>query len=158
MEKFKKVLKIVLISLLVCLGIFSIVAYIVWKEQTTYIFECIIDFVNKPLPIVGVSIIIVGAFIYKCVVASRFGKKAINEYKQENDNLRHEIDKYKELVNETLKDYESALNQAKNELGELKEDVASAFELNKNYKVREIASKLRGVEYEKEIDSNPEEE
>ena len=116
----KKALKIIVISLLVALAIFSIVAYILWKDQTTYIFECIIDFINKPLPIIGVSIAIIGLFVFKCFVATRYGKKAINEYKEENRVLKEQIEQIKNDTAYTLQAQNLAIKEVLDNNEEIK--------------------------------------
>ena len=154
----KKALKIIIPTLLTILGIFYVVAYILWKDQTTYITECIINFINKPLPIIGVSTGVVLFFIYKCFVSTKYGKKRINEFKEENDNLRHEIAEYKQIVDLALNNCENSVNELKNDIQETKEYIIEGFELNKNIKVKEIAQKMRGVENEETIDSDTEKE
>lgn len=152
----KKVFKIITFTLLALCGIAYLLCYIFLKEQTTYFTECLIDFINRPLPIIGVSTLVVLAFVYKCFVATKYGKKAISEFKEENDQLRQEIEQQAQL----LKTYEEmskiALNQAKNDIDEIKEYIIKGFELSKNIKVKEIANKLRGVEYEETTNSDTE--
>lgn len=156
----KKALKIIVINLLVALAIFYVVAYIVWKDQTTYITECIINFINKPLPIIGVSIAIIGFFVFKCFVATRFGKKAINDYKEENRALKERINEL-EQKEEDIKEFVIAqLQYISSEQCETKSTLIKSLELSKNIKVKELAKNLKGEETygEEEIESNPEEE
>ena len=156
----KKALKIIVISLFVALAIFSVVAYILWKEQTTYIFECIIDFINRPLPIIGVSIAIIGLFVFKCFVATRYGKKAINEYKEENRVLKEQIEKLKEEINH----YHENVNQhivAMDDLVYLdRQTLLKHLELSKNIKDKDLIKYLKGEQPygEEEVDSQEETE
>lgn len=156
----KKALKIIVISLFVALAIFSVVAYILWKEQTTYIFECIIDFINRPLPIIGVSIAIIGLFVFKCFVATRYGKKAINEYKEENRVLKEQIEQIKNDTAYTLENQNLAIKKILDDHQELKEVVLKSLELSKNIKVKELAKTLKGEQPygEEEVDSQEETE
>ena len=156
----KKVLKIIVISLFVALAIFSVVAYILWKDQTTYIFECIIDFINRPLPIIGVSIAIIGLFVFKCFVATRYGKKAINEYKEENRVLKEQIEQIKNDTAYTLENQNLAIKKILDDHQELKEVVLKSLELSKNIKVKELAKTLKGEQPygEEEVDSQEETE
>lgn len=156
----KKALKIIVISLLVALAIFSVVAYILWKEQTTYIFECIIDFINRPLPIIGVSIAIIGLFVFKCFIATRYGKKAINEYKEENRVLKERIEQIKNDTAYTLENQNLAIKKILDDHQELKEIVVKELELSKNIKVKELAKTLKGEQPygEEEVDSQEETE
>lgn len=132
--------------------------YIFLKEQTKEFTQNIIDLFNKPLPIIGVSTSIVLFFIYKCFVSTKYGKKRINEFKEENDNLRNEIDEYKQIVGLSLNTCENSINELKTDIQETKEYVIEGFELNKNIKIKEIAKKMRGVEDEETINSDTEKE
>lgn len=150
----KKVFKIIAFSTLAICGIAYVLCYIFLKEQTTYFTECLIDFINRPLPIIGVSLLVVLAFVYKCVISTRYGKKALNEFKQENDKLRQEVDEYKELVKQDLISLEIALKHEKEQNDELFEYFIELCELSHNVKVQALAKKLRGVEYEETTDSD----
>lgn len=156
----KKALKIIVISLFVALAIFSVVAYILWKEQTTYIFECIIDFINRPLPIIGVSIAIIGLFVFKCFVATRYGKKAINEYKEENRVLKEQLKETEKKCFDLCEQQDYAIKSICDDYEKLEEVVLKSLELSKNIKVKELAKTLKGEQPygEEEVDSQEETE
>ena len=155
----KKALKYIAIGLVLALAVFSVVAYILWKDQTTYIFECIIDFINKPLPIIGVSIAIIGVFVFKCFVASKYGKKALKEYqkaldetKQEFANKEEELKEFKIYLQAELEKY--GLKQDK-----IKEILEKSLEMSKNIKLKALANELKGETYgEEETNCDQEEE
>lgn len=155
----KKALKYIAIGLVLALAVFSVVAYILWKDQTTYIFECIIDFINKPLPIIGVSIAIIGIFVFKCFVASKYGKKALKEYqkaldetKQEFANKEEELKEFKIYLQAELEKY--GLKQDK-----IKEILEKSLEMSKNIKLKALANELKGETYgEEETNCDQEEE
>ena len=93
-----KKLKIALWIIFGVLAIAYIICYIVIKEQTLAFTNHVIELVNKPLPIIGVSTVILCLFIYKCVISTRFGKKRLQEYKNElNETKRELAEKEKEL-------------------------------------------------------------
>ena len=154
----KKALKITFSIVLVLCGIAYVLCYIFLKEQTKEFTQNVIDLLNKPLPIIGVSTGVVLFFIYKCFVSTKYGKKRINEFKEENDNLRHEIAEYKQIIDLALNNCENSVNELKNDILETKEYVIEGFELNKNIKIKEIAKKMRGVEDEETINSDTEKE
>ena len=155
----KKALKYVTLGLCFALAIFSVVAYILWKDQTTYIFECIIDFINRPLPIVGVSIAIIGAFVFKCFVATKYGKKALTDYQKALDETKQEFaEKEKEL--EETKDFilEQLVNTNAN-VFYVKQTLLKSLEMSKNIKIQALANELKGETYgEEETNSDQEEE
>ena len=154
----KKALKIIFSIVLVLCGIAYVLCYIFLKEQTKEFTQNVIDLLNKPLPIIGVSTGVVLFFIYKCFVSTKYGKKRINEFKEENDNLRHEINEYKQIIDLALNNCVNSVNELKNDIQETKEYVIEGFELNKNIKIKEIAKKMRGVEDEETINSDTEKE
>ena len=154
----KKALKITFSVVLVLCGIVYVLCYIFLKEQTKEFTQNVIDLLNKPLPIIGVSTGVVLFFIYKCFVSTKYGKKRINEFKEENDNLIHEIAEYKQIVDLKLNNCVNSVNELKNDILETKEYVIEGFELNKNIKIKEIAKKMRGVEDEETINSDTEKE
>lgn len=157
MKKVFQVLKAIIIALLICCALAYVLCYIFLKEQTKEFTQNVIDLLNKPLPIIGVSTGVVLFFIYKCFVSTKYGKKRINEFKEENDNLRHEIAEYKQIVGLALNTCENSINELKTDIQETKEYVIEGFELNKNIKIKEIAKKMRGVENE-ETNGNTETE
>ena len=155
----KKALKIGIVCLLALLGIFSIIAYILWKEQTTYIFECIIDFINRPLPIIGVSIAIIGAFVFKCFVASKYGKKALADYQKALDETKQEL----AIREKALEEVENFLKAELERFGltqdKIKEVLEKSLEMSKNIKIQALANELKGETYgEEETNCDQEEE
>lgn len=160
----KKALKIIVPILLVALGIFYLVSYIVWKDQTTYITECIINFINKPVVIAGVSTTIGGLFgflLVKYIINnSKFGKKRLHEIEEENEKLSEKIDylsSYIESIETTLETDIETLTKC---VGETRQSVIKSFELSKNIKVKELAKTLKGEQPygEEEVDSQEETE
>ncbi len=154
MKKFFQVLKAIIISLLVLGAIAYVLCYIFLKEQTTYFTECLTNFINKPLPIVGISIIGIGFIAFKIFSLTKFGKKTLARLEEENARLRQENEEHKEQVKEILNVFENALNQAKNDIENIREYVIEGFELNKNIKVQALARKMRGVEDEETTNSD----
>lgn len=150
----KKKLKIALIIILALLGIFTIVSYILWKEQTLEVINRIIDFVNKPLPIIGVSIAIICLFVFKCFVATRYGKKALNDFKEENDVLKGQIDKLKK----DIEHYHELVNEHITSMDDLvyidRKTLLKHLELSKNVKDKELIKYLKGEKLygEEEVD------
>ena len=151
----KKALKIGIIALVLGTLIFSIVAYCVWKEDTIKAFDSIIDFINKPLPIVGVSIVIIGGFIYKIFVVSKYGKKAINEYKVALDETNKTLLETQEKLLDQYNKFNSKLEEYGLKTDKIEECLDKVCELSKNIHIKELPEKiLRGGEYgEETIDS-----
>lgn len=99
MKTFKNVIKIVLICLGVAvLGSYAVI-YLVNPTLGKQIMDNIVLYANKPLPIVGVSALVLSVLVWKIFQASTFGKKAIAqmkaEYESEKKKLKEENEKNK---------------------------------------------------------------
>lgn len=154
-----KKLKIALGIALVVVSISYLLCYIFLKEETTYFTECLIDFINKPLPIIGVSIVVVMAFIYKCFVSTKYGRRALKELRDEKELMfeqlnaeKENIIKENEKLHDEIKEQQEKLNYYENCLIEL-------CEYSRNRKARDLANEIRGYTYGEETkDSNTREE
>jgi len=136
----KKFLKYFLIFLLIGCCIAYIVCYCCIKEQTVEFTNQVINFLNQPLPIIGVSLLVVGGIILKIISMSNWGKKAINqvngkiaEYKENIEKGKIELENYKSVLNEQLDSKEQ-------EIADLKELVYKIIELNPNKKIKELVN------------------
>lgn len=100
MKKFKKIALIVLFSLLVACGIAYLVLFCLYKNQTVQITYQVIDYIcNKPLPVIGVSILTFGVILYKIIIViiSAKGKK-YNELYEKYLQLQASLDKKDEDI------------------------------------------------------------
>lgn len=88
------------------------------KEETIAIFERVKDFMNQPLPIVGVSTLVIGAFVLKALSMTSFGNAQISklkaecsEYRRIADDgaaeLKRECDEFRESVSKAIAEMES---------------------------------------------------
>ena len=94
-NKLKKVLIIILVSLLALLGIFILVSFIVNKDGTLYWINYFVDLLNKPLPIVGVTTLAVLIFVWRLIVSTNYGQKVISGLRQELNSIKAEHEQYK---------------------------------------------------------------
>ena len=138
-----KKLKIALYIIVGVLSIVSLVGYIFWKEQTTYIFECIIDFINRPLPIVGVSTVIVLGFVYKIFVSTKYGKKALKELNDDKDKFFGQAQEYKKNLDEQTELTKALVNAHQQEIDLLKNYLVELCELSPNVKLKELGEKIK---------------
>ena len=154
----KKKLKIALGIILALLCVFVIVCYCVWKEQTLEVFEHIKYYINQPLPIIGVSTIVVCIFIYKCFVGTKYGKKALAQLQEEKEHALTEL-KQKEI---DLKVYaarcELQLNRYQEKIEEYKSYVLELAKLSRNIKAQDIVEKLEETNHGENQDSETTEE
>lgn len=159
MKKFVRVIEIILCVLIVICGILLTCGYLWAKDQTIEIVNNIKEFVNQPLPIVGVSILTLSIAGYEIFVKTKYGKGAItrleNEYKEKMDQLEKkslDIDKVKDELETKLDDYAK-----ENEF--LKECVIELCGYSRNYKAHDLVEKIKGgIEYGETKDSEITEE
>ena len=150
MKKANKIINAILIGLLVSFGIYVLVSFIVNKDCTMYWINYVVDLLNKPLPIVGVTTAAILFFAWQVVIKTRFGQSALNnvqrEYQSKYDTLeqkakeieieKQELEKWKEenqdKINYVLECFEKLCatipNKKVNELGK---DFAKGLEYGK---------------------------
>lgn len=154
----KKALKITFSIVLVLCSIAYVLCYIFLKEQTTYFTECVIDFINRPLPIIGVSLLVVLIFVYKIVVATRFGKQALAKYQNELNNTQRELEEYKLSIKEEIALYEAKIEAYKQYGEQVKDYFVEFCELSHNVKVKQLGEKIKESAYEETIKCDTKEE
>ena len=140
----KKALKIIGIVLLTLLVIATIVLYAIFPTQTKDTLTNIWAVLNTPLPIVGVTTVAILFFVWKLVFSTNYGKKALNnirnEYKERYDKLKAEKDAL-----------EQERKENKEEIKEMKNCIIYLCSLIPNQKVNDLGDKFaKGLDYGKE--------
>lgn len=138
----KKALKIICLSLVGVALLVAIIGYIFWKEQTIQTFDIIVDYINRPLPIVGVSSVIVAAFLYKCFISTKYGKKALAELKDEKDKAFEQLEQKKVLLEQKEEEIKALVNAHQSEIDYVKNYLVEFCKLSNNVKVKELGEKL----------------
>lgn len=153
----KKALKIIGIVLLASLSIYILVSFIINKEGTMYWINYFINVLNKPLPIVGLTTGAVLLFIWKAIVKAKYGQKAIDKYKEENQKTK---EKYEELLKEERAKAKQEREANRKEINELKSDFVEVCKTFPNIKINALGEKYaKELEYgEEKTDGYPEEE
>lgn len=138
----KKALKIICLSLVGVALLVAIIGYIFWKEQTIQTFDLIVDYINRPLPIVGVSSVIVAAFLYKCFISTKYGKKALAELKDEKDKAFDQLEQKKVLLEQKEEEIKALVNAHQSEIDYVKNYLVEFCKMSNNVKVKELGEKL----------------
>lgn len=141
MKKFNKVLNIVLILLLVSLCITFCVFYLVDKTKATDFINWLIDILNRPLPIVGVTTLAVLVFAWKIIITTNYGKSKIALYDKKLEEIENAK---KDLENEK----ERAICELKTENQVLRQQLANVCALSTNKKIKDYGKEL--IEYGEE--------
>lgn len=103
MEKFKKVAKIVGVIAIIIGGIAGTILYSLFPNETAEWVRNAWSFINTPLPIVGVSLVIVGRIVIEVLSMTSFGDKKLSELEKKYESWREEAKRVEnheeELVN-----------------------------------------------------------
>ena len=149
MERFKKVAKIVGVIAIIVFALFVGVCVYAFPNETQEYFRNAMTFLNQPLPIVGVSLLVIGGFILKAISMTSFGKKALAELKADYRKWKKEVDETesKELelkaeVDETKQEVEDTLDNFYKDTNELIKVFYEALKTSPNKKVQAFADKL----------------
>lgn len=153
----KKKVKAIAWILFVCLAIAVMVFYAIKPSETKAVINDIWGFLNKPLPIVGMTTLAVLFFTWKVIVQTKYGKKAIEKFKERCEELERLI------AQEHLKAQEERdILKIENKLFQknLIDTCTEICDVIPNIKVKRIGEKLKGIKYEKEekVDANPKKE
>lgn len=111
MAKFKKFLKVFLCVVLFLGLVALLTCYCVMPERTKEAIDIVVEYLNRPLPIIGVSLITLFVFIYTLYSKTSFGKKQINEAKEEVKELKSKVNSYKEVIAEYKDQNENYQNE-----------------------------------------------
>ena len=65
MKNFNKIINIILISLAITIGVAFVLLYIIDKTNATNTLDYIVEILNKPLPIIGITTGAVLLFVWK---------------------------------------------------------------------------------------------
>ena len=157
----KKVFAIISFTLLLCLCVAIGLCFCIIPEQTKLAMDVVVEWVNKPLPIIGVSILTLGGVILVVLNRTTLGRKLLSQlkeeigvFKSENEKLKQEIiDKEKEL--ETNKQEQIAfLSNYSQRIDKLTESVVKVCETSPNAKIKALGEEIKGTDKEikKELD------
>ena len=125
-KAYKFILVFLAIALLVAVGVF----YIIKPGETQWTLENIMNFLNQPLPIIGVTTLAILVFVWRVIVSTNYGKKHLAKLKAANDELRQENEKFKE--------------EAQSQINEFKSSIAGICELSTNQKIKTYGREVFG--------------
>lgn len=161
MAKFKRFLK-VFICVILFLGLVALLTcYCVMPERTKDAVDIVIEYINKPLPIVGISLATIFVFIYTIYSKTSFGKAQINQAKAQVKELEQEINKYKTYIYEIenkVVDYENEINIVVNGANQridfLCEKIVELCEKVPNAKVNALGNEIKDQYADKKAITN----
>jgi len=128
-------------------SLFAIVMilYIVFPTQTEYYFNCVKDFINRPLPIVGISIGVICYFIYKFLKETRYGKKILNKFddkikevEEKHQKIEAELEEKLLLAQQYIEVVEAKAKKCEEKIGFYEEKLNKIAEITPNVKIKAI--------------------
>ena len=141
-----KTLKIILWSLL---GVFIttlVICYLTIPETTKHTVDIVIEYINKPLPIIGVSTLAVGLIIYKIISITGIGKKSLKELENEIkafetsiDEKREEAKEYYEKASKSYQEQKAILSEYSKGIKELYQELINICQTIPNAKIKAYA-------------------
>ena len=151
-KKSKKVLGIVLLSLIVCLGITYIVFYCVRPTQTQTITWQVFDYIcTKPLPVIGISGLTLLIILYKIIKFAILHKGIkVSELKKELESLKKELEQSKEESAKQSEDIKNYINECLDRLDDFNKKLC---ELTPNKKIKELGEKTYGKDGKTETEN-----
>lgn len=158
MKKFIRVLEIILLVLAIGCGIVLVIGYLHDKDYTISVLESIKDFINQPLPIVGVSILTLGIFGYEIFAKTSFGVRAINQIKSESETQIARLESKESDLVKLEEEIDKHLKEQDIDIDELKAYLIELCGYSRNIKAQELANKIGGATNEEKVDSDTEEE
>ena len=150
MEKIIKVFKVCLYALLfACLITFIVCLFVIPNETKDFV-EKTKDFVNQPLPIVGVSILTGGFILWKIIDCTPIGKKGYNAIKDDFEKEKAKVIAYKEIVSDKVKELETTKNEClailngySEQIDNLTENVVKVCETSPNAKIKALGEEIK---------------
>ena len=159
MNKFLKAIKVILLVALVIGGIALVVCFIVKPDETKELLNYVMDHLNKPLPIIGVSILTLWYAISSVISRSSIGKKSLTKITKDFDELKEETKHNEELAQEYYEkclkkddELKVILNSYSSSVDTLKEYVVKVCQTSPNAKIKALSKDILGDI--KEIDTN----
>ena len=129
MDKKKKITMIALIAVAAAVLGFVIVYWAVFgKEETIALFEMVKDFINRPLPIIGISFVTAAVILFKLVSMSSWGKKALAEQEQKFKDFEEKQERLRAEDQQAFEEYkrqvENRVDEALRKQGVGENDIA----------------------------------
>lgn len=110
MDKKKKVTMIVLIAVAAVVLGFVIVYWALYgKDEVIALFDRVKDFINRPLPILGISFVTAAVILFKLISMSSWGKKALAEQERKFEDFKTEQNKLRAEDQQAFEEYKTQI-------------------------------------------------
>ena len=151
MNKALKILKISLYVILFACIVAIVVCYCVIPEQAKGVMDKIIEYLNTPIGITGVSIASIGYIFYKIISMTSIGKVGLRTLKNDFCNTVQKVDdglakleeKEKELAKKE-EDLKVFVEGYSNKVNELSDSLIKVCETIPNAKIKALGEQFKG--------------
>ena len=151
MNKALKILKISLYVILFACIVAIVVCYCVIPEQAKGVMDKIIEYLNTPIGITGLSIASIGYIFYKIISMTSIGKKGLGTLKNDFGNAVQKVDnglskleeKEKELAKKE-EDLKVFVEGYSNKVNELSDSLIKVCETIPNAKIKALGEQFKG--------------
>ena len=154
-----KVLLSVFIPLLGLLVGGGLTFWLVYPELSAQYVNVAWEWLNEPLPVVGVSAIIVGGIIIKIISMTSWGKAQVSKVNEIvasfQESTSEVLDQQRALMENQVKRLEAEGKEKDKKIEQLKNQVITITKLLPNKKVKELGKEMQD---EKAINSDPKKE
>lgn len=142
----------VIVVLLATLGTF----YFIFPKETVEFLKSAWHWANDPLPVVGVSVLMVLTLFWRIFASSSFGRKQINEFKRLTNNTIGDFNSLKADYEHQLKEAEKLLKEYEEKLESLKQFVEQICEKSRNAQIKKLGETLYGKETKETVNNETE--
>ena len=112
MDKKKKITMIALIAVAaVVLGFVIVYWAIFGKDEVIALFERVKDFINRPLPILGISLTAFAVILFRFLSLSSWGKKALAEQKQKFEDFEAKQEQQRAEDQQAFEEYKKQVEK-----------------------------------------------
>lgn len=155
MSKVKKTWLIVGISILSVLAVGGVIFWLLYPELVAQWVNVAWKWLNEPLPVAGVSVLIMGMFIIKLVSMTSWGKAQVSKIKATYEEYKTQIGGEISLEKEKVDSLVEELASKQAEINYLKSKLVELCSTIKNKRVNELGKE---IEHEETIDNDTKEE
>jgi energy-coupling factor transporter transmembrane protein EcfT len=146
MKKSTKVFIIVISIIAALLAIAIGVLYYLYPAQVKDYANIAWEWLNKPLPVVGTSVLMIIILLWKIFASSSLGKKQLKQFKERTQIVETDFETLKQTSQETIDAYKVELEQMQHKLEEYRLLIKKICETIPNKKVKAIGVNLDGKE------------
>lgn len=146
MKKSTKVFIIVISIIGALLAAATGVLYYFYPDHVRFYINVAWEWVNKPLPVVGTSVLMIIILLWKIFASSSFGKKQLKQFKERTQIVETDFETLKQTSQETIDAYKAELEQMEKKLEEYRLLIKKVCETIPNKKVKAIGVNLDGKE------------